>query len=305
MVPLCLPCAAAGVGRLSWCAGDLTIVKKGASISIVPEFGSGFWRGYKFASCLQFTMSTQTRKTGIVASASHESIAGTDQRQWVLLRKTLGAWVKPYLEKNSLVVAALNLISAHDGSPVTYDHVAFRTFGEIIKKYTGNAAPAIKYPVLAGVLNSLPWPTPHFAEYQQLASESEYAAWTLVNGYTLNHLTVSVHRLSKLRKIEMLNQLLLDHDIRLNTEGGTLKVSPDGGLQQSSTVADSASFTFADGEVKTVPASYLEFAERLVLPRFKNIPENEVREWHRRDGFEVGNADKIFASTFSDQTGVQ
>ncbi|KAJ7526768.1 hypothetical protein O6H91_16G022300 [Diphasiastrum complanatum] len=252
MVPLCLPCAAAGVGRLSWCAGDLTIVKKGASISIVPEFGSGFWRGYKFASCLQFTMSTQTRKTGIVASASHESIAGTDQRQWVLLRKTLGAWVKPYLEKNSLVVAALNLISAHDGSPVTYDHVAFRTFGvdgcgidsiadffmdfgyrkreqlffpgkklrafwysppeqfldvagngvdgplprifvseilveelsvraqEIIKKYTGNAAPAIKYPVLAGVLNSLPWPTPHFAEYQQLASESEYAAWTLV-----------------------------------------------------------------------------------------------------------------------------
>ncbi|KAJ7526766.1 hypothetical protein O6H91_16G022300 [Diphasiastrum complanatum] len=299
MVPLCLPCAAAGVGRLSWCAGDLTIVKKGASISIVPEFGSGFWRGYKFASCLQFTMSTQTRKTGIVASASHESIAGTDQRQWVLLRKTLGAWVKPYLEKNSLVVAALNLISAHDGSPVTYDHVAFRTFGvdgcgidsiaDFFMDFGYRKREQLFFP----------------GKKLRAFCESEYAAWTLVNGYTLNHLTVSVHRLSKLRKIEMLNQLLLDHDIRLNTEGGTLKVSPDGGLQQSSTVADSASFTFADGEVKTVPASYLEFAERLVLPRFKNIPENEVREWHRRDGFEVGNADKIFASTFSDQTGVQ
>jgi hypothetical protein len=30
----------------------------------------------------------------------------------------------------------------------------------------------------------------------------------------------------------------------------------------------------------------------------------QIHEWHRRDGFEVGNADKIFESTSSDQIGM-
>lgn len=55
-----------------------------------------------------------------------------------------------------------------------------------------------------------------------------------------------------------------------------LTVSPDGLLLQSSTVADSTSFQFSDGTIESVPRSYIEFAERLVLPEFKNIPENEV-----------------------------
>ena len=55
-----------------------------------------------------------------------------------------------------------------------------------------------------------------------------------------------------------------------------LPVSPDGLLQQSSTVADSVSFQFSDGITESVPCSYIEFAERLVLPQYKNIPEREV-----------------------------
>lgn len=55
-----------------------------------------------------------------------------------------------------------------------------------------------------------------------------------------------------------------------------LLVSPDGLLLQSSTVADSVSFQFADGITESVPCSYIEFAERLVLPQYKNIPEIEV-----------------------------
>lgn len=78
-------------------------------------------------------------------------------------------------------------------------------------------------------------------------------------------------------------------------------MSPDGLLQQSSTVADSALFTFADGITESIPRSYIEFAERLVLPQFKDLPNDEVNEHHRRDGFEVGNADKIFESTSNDQ----
>lgn len=55
-----------------------------------------------------------------------------------------------------------------------------------------------------------------------------------------------------------------------------LIVSPDGLLLQSSTVADSTSFNFADGVTESVPCSYIEFAERLVLPQFKNLANDEV-----------------------------
>lgn len=55
-----------------------------------------------------------------------------------------------------------------------------------------------------------------------------------------------------------------------------LTVSPDGLLQQSSTVADSIHFQFADGVIESVPCSYIEFAERLVLPQYSNLPLDEV-----------------------------
>jgi hypothetical protein len=51
--------------------------------------------------------------------------------------------------------------------------------------------------------------------------------------------------------------------------------------------------------------AYIEFAERVVLPQFAHLPPHEVREHHRRDGFEVGNADGIFESTSSRQTGLK
>ncbi|KAL3501332.1 hypothetical protein ACH5RR_035781 [Cinchona calisaya] len=173
---------------------------------------------------------------------------------------------------------------------------------EIIRKYTDVSGNGNKHATLASCLGSLTWEKPSYSEFQQLASESEYAAWTLVNGYALNHVTISTHRLkSNLRSIKSLNQFIEENGYKLNSEGGVLKVSPDGLLLQSSTVADSVSFQFADGIEKSVPCSYIEFAERLVLPEYKNLSEKEVKEFHRRDGFEVGNADKIFESTSSDQ----
>ncbi|CAA2976215.1 Hypothetical predicted protein [Olea europaea subsp. europaea] len=173
---------------------------------------------------------------------------------------------------------------------------------KIIRKYTELSGNGNNYAALASALGTLTWKKPSFTEFQQLARESEYAAWTLVNGYALNHVTISTHRLkSHLRKIGNLNEFIVQNGFKLNSEGGVLKVSPDGLLLQSSTVADSTSFQFSDGTIESVPRSYIEFAERLVLPEFKNIPENEVKEFHRRDGFEVGNADKIFESTSKDQ----
>ncbi|KAI3467398.1 hypothetical protein Pfo_024061 [Paulownia fortunei] len=173
---------------------------------------------------------------------------------------------------------------------------------KIIRKYTKSSGNGNMHAALASALGCLTWEKPSYSEFQQLARESEYAAWTLVNGYTLNHVTISAHRLkSHLQKIRNLNQFIEENGFKLNSEGGILKVSPDGLLLQSSTVADSASFQFAEGITESIPCSYIEFAERLVLPQFKNLPENKVEEFHRRDGFEVGNADKIFESTSKDQ----
>ena len=60
------------------------------------------------------------------------------------------------------------------------------------------------------------------------------------------------------------------------TEYGSVTVSPDGLLRQSSTVADSTAFCFAEGFTEDVPCAYIEFAERLVLPQFKDLPSEQV-----------------------------
>lgn len=60
--------------------------------------------------------------------------------------------------------------------------------------------------------------------FKLIYRESEYAAWTLANGYALNHVTISVHRLkSHLNKIKKLNQFLEEKGFKLNSEGGVLK----------------------------------------------------------------------------------
>nr|GMD98020.1 uncharacterized protein LOC109147171 isoform X3 [Ipomoea batatas] len=173
---------------------------------------------------------------------------------------------------------------------------------EIIRKYTNLSGNGYGHAALASALDCLTWEKPSFEEFQKLARESEYAAWTLVNGYALNHVTISTHRLkSNLASIDSFNRFIEENGFKLNSEGGILKVSPDGLLLQSSTVADSAPFQFSDGATELVPCSYIEFAERLVLPEYKDLPREEIKEFHRRDGFEVGNADKIFESTSRDQ----
>ncbi|KAK9807821.1 hypothetical protein WJX72_010228 [[Myrmecia] bisecta] len=169
----------------------------------------------------------------------------------------------------------------------------------VINKYTGGMNQAAgRYAALCAATGALPWGHAQVADFDTLSRESEYAAWTLVNGYSLNHTTVSVHRLQGFRGgIEGLNDELLKRGFAMNDDGGLLKVSPDGGLRQSSTVADRVLFTFANGETRSVPGAYIEFAERLVLPQFEHLKGAAVEEHHRRDGFEVGNADKIFSST--------
>jgi hypothetical protein len=152
-------------------------------------------------------------------------------------------------------------------------------------------------------LHSGLWRLPTWEHYSALADESEYAAWTIYNRYYLNHFTISVHNLKEgYNTIQDFNNFLEKYGFVLNDSSGKIKRSPDGGLLQSSTVAHMISAPFANGEQHRIPGSYVEFAERRVLPEFAHLQRSEIKREHRREGFEAANADKIFESTYAAQT---
>jgi hypothetical protein len=153
-------------------------------------------------------------------------------------------------------------------------------------------------------LHSGLWRLPSWEDYSRLLAESEYAAWVIYNRYYLNHFTISVHNLKAPHdSVAGFNVFLEDLGVKLNDSGGKIKISPDGLLLQSSTVAEVVDAEFAGGDRHAIAGSYVEFAERKVLPEFAGVQPVERR--HRRDGFEAGNADKIFESTFLSQTGTR
>lgn len=181
---------------------------------------------------------------------------------------------------------------------------------QIIEKYTGTITAD---PVDSIDLNNVEevteffhkplWQLPTLEDYKALLEESEYAAWVIYNRYYLNHYTISVHQLDgEHRTLEQFNEFLKSIGITLNNSGGEIKVSPDGLLRQSSSVAEKVEAEFAGGDKAVISGSYVEFAERLPLPEFAHLPFAEIKRHMRRDGFESGNADKIFESTFTTQT---
>ena len=147
------------------------------------------------------------------------------------------------------------------------------------------------------------WEIPTMEDYNNLASESEYAAWVIYNRYYLNHYTISVHNLpNPYNKLEVFISFLEEIGIVLNTSGGKIKTSKDGLLKQSSSVAKMITAEFADGKSKKISGSYVEFAERLPLKGYEKENTQNLDREKRRDGFEAGNADRIFESTYDEQT---
>ncbi|CAH8253442.1 unnamed protein product [Arabidopsis lyrata] len=155
-----------------------------------------------------------------------------------------------------------------------------------------------KQAVLSSTLESLIWEKPTWIDFKQLAKESEIAAWTLIHGYTLNHLAFAVHRFKhRFSDIKFVKQHLEEKGFKLNSDGEILKVSQDGLLLQVSSISERLPVTFADGVTETIPASYIEFTQRQVLPEFKDVPHDEIKEFHRREAFELDNASNIMEST--------
>ncbi|WP_396635782.1 DUF1338 domain-containing protein [Maribacter sp. R77961] len=147
------------------------------------------------------------------------------------------------------------------------------------------------------------WGLPSSEEYTTLLNETEYAAWVIYNRYYLNHYTISIHDLPEgYNTVEDFNNFLEGIQIKLNTAGGKVKISGDGLLKQSSTVAKMIDATFSDNKTLKIAGSYVEFAERKLLPEYSETKKEDIKRNYRRDGFETANADKIFESTYTQQT---
>ena len=180
---------------------------------------------------------------------------------------------------------------------------------QVIKKYTKSVT---SDPVdllnlndvnqVADFLQAPLWVLPSKDDYEILLTESEYAAWVIYNRYYLNHYTISVHDLpQEYNTLEAFNIFLKSIGIKLNDSGGEIKISKDGLLRQSSSIANQVEAIFTGGQIKKIAGSYIEFAERNVLPEFADLDHSNLKRKHRREGFETANADKIFESTFTSQ----
>jgi hypothetical protein len=157
-----------------------------------------------------------------------------------------------------------------------------------------------------------------YAKYEFLKAESEYAAWVYgTNSHDMNHLTLAVHHLPEpIDELHHFNDMVAHElQISLNAAQSPIQTSPDGLLLQSSTVAAPLAVEFydddndEDGQRRTtttttryIPGSYVEFAERRILPQFVNEQSlkssTTIGREHRREGFEASNANVIFESTF-------
>ncbi|KAL3037001.1 hypothetical protein AAZX31_01G040700 [Glycine max] len=211
---------------------------------------------------------------------------------------------------NPTAKAILDLVHSAENNSLCYDHLAFRTFGvngygidsmaSFFLDYGYTQREELRFPAkklralwfsppadsLSSSGSGINGPLPRILFISellvdQMSSQTQYSAlasslgrltWEkplycefqqlASQGYALSHVTISTHRLkTHLKDIKKLNQFIEDSGFRLNSEGGGLKVSPDDLLQQRST----------------------------------------VKEFHRRDGFEVASADKIFESTSKEQ----
>ncbi len=121
--------------------------------------------------------------------------------------------------------------------------------------------------------------------YQQLLSESEYAAWMCAFGYRPSHFTILVNALQSHRSIDAVNDFLLQQGIQLNNAGGLVKGSPEEFLEQSATLAKPILVPFSDRNME-IPGCYYEFAQRYPLANGQLY-----------QGFVAASADRIFEST--------
>lgn len=99
------------------------------------------------------------------------------------------------------------------------------------------------------------------------AAAAEYAAWSLMHGHRVNHMTILLNSLAlpAVSSLSDLNELLRHGGFVFNAAGGTDGYTQGSAatlLEQSSTVADTIEHDFSCGTRRRVPCAFLELIHR-------------------------------------------
>jgi len=142
-------------------------------------------------------------------------------------------------------------------------------------------------------LEHRPWDRPEKADVQELNRESQYAAWTLVHGYNVNHFTslINSHGVNALSDIEKTIAALQTAGIPMKTE---IEGPRGSKLRQTATEAVTLDVDVSDhGRHATMPWSYayFELAER------GEITDGETGRRGRFEGFLGPQATQLFEMT--------
>jgi len=143
------------------------------------------------------------------------------------------------------------------------------------------------------VFQSLPWPVPRKKDVLALYRESQYGAWTLVNGYGVNHFTgaVDTEGPGNFNDIEKVSAALRAAGVSMKKE---IEGAPGSQLRQTSTESVVAPVNMKEGARRVaVPwtYAYFEMAER----PFLTDPATGRRQ--RFEGFLGAQATHLFEMT--------
>ncbi|NQZ90984.1 MAG: DUF1338 domain-containing protein [Moritella sp.] len=190
-----------------------------------------------------------------------------------------------YVHNNSptkIFISELRWQSLSDASQVIIQDIIEQTKATLKSPLLEQSSRGLSPLLSAGRL----WQLPSYADYQTLASESEYAAWLSVWGLRANHFTIFVNHLKSTPELTDVVALLQQQGYQLNEAGGVIKGAPSDLLIQASTMADTCIVNFNDAGEQAISSCYYEFAQRF------NQENGELYQ-----GFVPLSADKIFEST--------
>lgn len=200
-----------------------------------------------------------------------------------------------YEEKGSYIFEEKKLIAKHykhksdQNAPLIFiSELMVQRFSSYLQNTVKRLVREIPINIIASdnlIFSGNNWGKPSFEVYEQLRSESEYAAWVYVNGFTANHFTVSINHLKKFKSIYELNDFFKSNGFIMNNPEQEVQGSPEELLEQSSIKAELKKVEFQEG-IFEVTSCYYEFAKR-----YKD------KEGRLFSDFITQSVDKIFQST--------
>ena len=130
-----------------------------------------------------------------------------------------------------------------------------------------------------------------YDDYQNISKENPFLAWTTLFSGHINHIALEVP------DIKVATENCIKNGIEMNTSNGLYKVSKDGLLIQSATIAIPIHYSFLNETTERVPRPHSRVAERVPYTFVELVERRKDSNGLLREGFEQENALHIFDST--------